>query len=178
MRRLYFVMLAALGTVTLLATSGTAVASPAPPGPGNSAAAHACQNGGWQDLVTSDGATFANQDECVAYAAHGGVLAPKPPTPTGSLSLAFSNCSPYTDPTFDICSATLGGTGAQPGSDITWCGSTTGCTSLGLPVNGAGIFGYIIASVQCIAGDTYYITAPSATGGTLQSDPATCPVLA
>jgi hypothetical protein len=178
MRRLAFVTAAFVAGVMVSAASvGTATAKPAPPGPGNSAAAKACQNDGWQNLVASDGATFASQDECVAYAAHGGVLAAKPPTSTGSLHLAFSNCSPYTDPTLDTCSATLSGAGAQPGSDITWCGSAVGCGPLGLPVNDEGNIGYFIASLRCVAGSTYYITAPSATGGTLQSDPATCPVL-
>ena len=41
---------------------------------GNSDAAHLCQQGGWEDLQGSDGTLFANQDECVSYAAQGGML--------------------------------------------------------------------------------------------------------
>jgi hypothetical protein len=41
---------------------------------GNSAAAHACQHGGWTNLVRSDGTSFKNQGACVSYAAHGGTL--------------------------------------------------------------------------------------------------------
>jgi hypothetical protein len=41
-------------------------------GGGNSAAAKACQKGGWQTLYRSDGTSFANEDECVSYAAKGG----------------------------------------------------------------------------------------------------------
>ncbi len=45
---------------------------------GNSASAKQCQKGGWQDLMGSDGTTFASEEECVAFAAEGGTLAPKP----------------------------------------------------------------------------------------------------
>ena len=41
---------------------------------GNSDAAHACQNGGWQQLVRADQTPFKNEGDCVSYAAHGGVL--------------------------------------------------------------------------------------------------------
>lgn len=39
---------------------------------GNSANAKLCQKGGWRDLVTSTGAGFASERDCVSYAAHGG----------------------------------------------------------------------------------------------------------
>ena len=45
-------------------------------GGGNSEAAKACQKGGWQTLVRSDGSTFHNQSDCVSYAALGNVLLP------------------------------------------------------------------------------------------------------
>ncbi|HJQ19131.1 MAG TPA: hypothetical protein VJ867_02210 [Gemmatimonadaceae bacterium] len=41
---------------------------------GNSAAAHACQQNGFQDVFRSNGTPFANTGECVSYAAHGGVF--------------------------------------------------------------------------------------------------------
>src|SRR5918998_306241 len=44
---------------------------------GNSANAKQCQKGGWQNLMGSDGTTFASEQECVAFAAKGGTLAPK-----------------------------------------------------------------------------------------------------
>jgi hypothetical protein len=46
-------------------------------GGGNSDAAHACQHGGYADLIGTDGVTdttFRNTGECVSYAAHGGTL--------------------------------------------------------------------------------------------------------
>jgi hypothetical protein len=44
------------------------------PGPGNSDAAKACQKGGYANLVGADGTQFANEGECVSYAARGGAL--------------------------------------------------------------------------------------------------------
>jgi hypothetical protein len=41
---------------------------------GNAAAAHRCQMGGWMTLQGSSGQTFANQSECVSYAAGGNQL--------------------------------------------------------------------------------------------------------
>jgi hypothetical protein len=38
----------------------------------NSANAKLCQKGGWRDLVTSTGAGFASEGDCVSYAAYGG----------------------------------------------------------------------------------------------------------
>jgi hypothetical protein len=44
---------------------------------GNADVAHACQKGGWQHLVRSDGTPFSNPDACVSYGAHGGTLTTK-----------------------------------------------------------------------------------------------------
>lgn len=54
-----------------LAMSGPLVAAK---NGGNSTNAHLCQKDGWQTLTTSAGSSFANQDDCVAYAAGGGTL--------------------------------------------------------------------------------------------------------
>jgi type II secretory pathway pseudopilin PulG len=43
-------------------------------GASNSDAAHACQQGGWQHLYRGDLSAFANQSDCVSYAANGGTL--------------------------------------------------------------------------------------------------------
>jgi hypothetical protein len=40
----------------------------------NAANAKLCQKNGWQSLESSNGATFANQEGCVSYGAHGGQL--------------------------------------------------------------------------------------------------------
>ena len=62
----------ALVALTLSVGVGTAAA-----GGGNSAAAKACQKGGWQTLVRQDGTAFTNTGDCVSYAAHGGALVPE-----------------------------------------------------------------------------------------------------
>ena len=46
-------------------------------GGGNSDAANACKQGGWQNLVRQDGTDFKNQGDCVSYATKGGVLKAK-----------------------------------------------------------------------------------------------------
>ena len=43
-------------------------------GGGNSAAAKACQKGGWKNWVRADHTAFKNEGDCVSYAAKGGVL--------------------------------------------------------------------------------------------------------
>src|SRR6476646_8793660 len=44
---------------------------------GNSAAARACQHGGYKNFTRSDGTAFKNTGACVSYAAHGGTLVAK-----------------------------------------------------------------------------------------------------
>jgi hypothetical protein len=53
------------------AVSATALAG------GNSANAKKCQKNGWQSLITSTGAAFTSEEQCVSYAAKGGVLLPQ-----------------------------------------------------------------------------------------------------
>src|SRR5215510_7552110 len=75
-------------------------------GGGNSDAANACKQSGWQNLVRQDGTGFKNQGDCVSYAVQGGVLNTKPaaaPEPVKvsepMFSLDVNACSvtvPYT----------------------------------------------------------------------------------
>ena len=58
--------------VTLALTVGVATATG-----GNSPNAKLCQKNGWKTLFRSDGSSFANQDECVSYAAKGATLTTK-----------------------------------------------------------------------------------------------------
>jgi hypothetical protein len=64
---------------------------------GNSGAASACQSGGWQHLVRTDGTGFRNQGDCVSYAARGGTLMPRLPCVVGSE--AFSGDAVDSQPT-------------------------------------------------------------------------------
>jgi hypothetical protein len=69
-------------------------------GGGNSAAAHACQQGGYLSLVGADGTTFDTVGACVSFAAQGGTFATGiiiPAGHTATLSNAsFSACDPLT----------------------------------------------------------------------------------
>jgi hypothetical protein len=67
--------------VALMLSVGVAASAA---GGGNSAAAMACQMGGWQTMVRQDGTAFTNTGDCVSYAAHGGAL-----VPTGSHLITF-----------------------------------------------------------------------------------------
>jgi hypothetical protein len=106
---------AVFGLLLVGTTTVGAQARPAPPGPGNSAAAKACQKGGWQNLVTSEGLAFASQDDCVAYAAHGGVLSLKP-VARGTLTATWT----FTD------GLSVSGSGLVPGSEVDLHGDQDG----------------------------------------------------
>ena len=71
MKRIALVLFASLALVVGVATATA--------GNGNSDAANACKQGGWQNLVRQDGTGFKNQGDCVSYAAQGGVPTAKPP---------------------------------------------------------------------------------------------------
>jgi len=75
-------MAAVLFAATLALSVGAATATA---GGGNSDAAKACQQGGWQTMVRQDGTGFKNAGDCVSYAAQGGGL-----VPTGSHLITFS----------------------------------------------------------------------------------------
>lgn len=62
--------LRACGATLALCAIGAAVAAGA--GASNAAVAHLCQQGGWQQLVTSADEPFANEGACVRYGAQGG----------------------------------------------------------------------------------------------------------
>ena len=113
------------GALVALAAPSAAMAG------GNSDAAHACQQNGWQTVVRQDGTSFANQGDCVSYGAHGGVLKAKatPPVTKGVsapiFNLAANTCSvtvPYT-PGIDTV---LYGVNGQPQTPITHDVTVTG----------------------------------------------------
>ncbi len=71
-------LVAVIAAVTASALLVSVSAAEAAKG-GNSANAKLCQKGGWQDLVGSEGQSFASEEECVSHAAQGGTL--REPTP-------------------------------------------------------------------------------------------------
>jgi hypothetical protein len=68
-------LVALFAVVGLLVGTTTATTAQA----GHSTDARACQADGWQTLDHSDGRPFANQGDCVSYAARGGVLTSRYP---------------------------------------------------------------------------------------------------
>jgi hypothetical protein len=91
---------------------------------GNSAAAHACQHGGYKNFVRSDGTSFKNTGACVSYAAHGGTLVAKTRSQLDCESLGgtFS-----TNPATDLLLYT--------GTVVWTCNNTTG-NPYGQPLTG------------------------------------------
>jgi hypothetical protein len=65
-------------------------------GGGNSDAAKACQQGGWQNLVRQDGTGFKNTGDCVSYAAQGGVPTAKSTAGSENFSEFDATATPAT----------------------------------------------------------------------------------
>jgi hypothetical protein len=84
-RRIGLASLTALLLMLALAATATAQSPP-----GNSGAARACQQGGYEAYSRADGTRFRNTGECVSYAARGGSLVRLP-----DLTVTKS-CSPTT----------------------------------------------------------------------------------
>ena len=81
----------------------------------------ACKKGGWKELVRADGTPFADQGECVGYAANGGT--PQPPEVIIAIAYSDLNGTPgYQAGTDDVLIAKLvdddGTPGLNPGDHI------------------------------------------------------------
>lgn len=72
---------------------------------GNSANAKLCQKGGWENVYRIGGGAFANQDDCVSYAAQGGTL-------YGSQAQAICQSYGGTYSTNPVTDLALGGDGS------------------------------------------------------------------
>lgn len=89
---LFVVLTAAACQDAVAPTSELSVASSATFAKGgNSAAAHACQQGGYLNLFRLDGTAFANTGACVSYAAHGGVFVTRVTTTFSNILLGACN---------------------------------------------------------------------------------------
>jgi hypothetical protein len=107
---------------------------------GNSAAAHACQQGGYLSLVGSDGTTFKNVGACVSYAAHGGTFATGIIIPAGRVA-TLSNASWAVPP----CDSLTYGYQLNLGPLVPLASKPAGC--FGGPVAGAVIGPYPTATL-------------------------------
>jgi hypothetical protein len=119
--------------------------STATAGGGNFGAAHACQQGGWQNLVRSDGSAFKNQGDCVLYAAQGGTLRAKATCTAGSEN--FSEDADGSQPTVfsgGTIDTAYGDLNNDPGGvrvqDSSWFGTFPSGTHLLFSGNGVNSF--------------------------------------
>ena len=134
-----------------------ALAAPALAKSGNSAAAAACQDGGYVDWTDAAGHDFRNTGACVSYAAHGGTLVPVVVDPVNPFSVSYRPSGSFG------FQATVTGSGLEPDSSVdlflTWGGTTlfigdvadasgeiaftaSGvCTSLGSPLTEVAVAG-------------------------------------
>jgi hypothetical protein len=80
----------------IVAAATAAIAVPLALAGGNSDAAKACQQGGWQNLVRQDGTGFTNTGDCVSYAAQGGVLSTRSTAGSENFSQYASGAQPTT----------------------------------------------------------------------------------
>lgn len=145
-----------LGAVAVLAgcgeTSGTPTATRMPDvvarqsAVGNSLTAKACQKGGWQGLVTSAGAPFVGQGDCVSYGAQGGTLFKAQTITFGALA-----DKTFGDADFDV-SAT-----ASSGLTVSFTASGN-CTISGTTVHLVAAGSCTITAQQ--AGDATWFAAP------------------
>ena len=172
-------VLIALVTFAVLATALTPAVM-AKPGGGNSPNAKLCQKGGWEDVVRQDQTPFANEKECVAYAAMGGTLTA--PLPCGGVALdtaltgktiyaiAYTNVdgvNGYSAAGCDVFHAALvedsGDTTAGAG-DLILMGRRP--TSFDAPYNFVAVGGTSadVDSVNCHFSDLFAVRAPLGTG--------------
>lgn len=110
MRTIMARLVAALGLLLGALTLGAVASADG----GNSDAAHACQHGGYANYTRTDGTTFANQGQCVSYAARGGTLKPKPTATITGVAVFF------TDAPSGFQDAAVSGTGFLPNTRITF----------------------------------------------------------
>jgi hypothetical protein len=128
-----------------------------------------CKNGGWQNLTTSTGAPFANQGDCVSYAAHGGELLQAP-------SLAFTSplCGVMVEDAQGPilgCSVSIVGSGLMPGADQTYCVPDIDCYSFG-PVGPDGTINEGLG-VPCREGQVVTWSTTTAAGNPISAS-VTC----
>ncbi len=148
-KRVAFALIGAVLAVGALSTAAWAA-----PG-GNSAAAHACQQGGYKSLVGTGGG-FANVGQCVSYAARGGAFI----TPgAGEFLIPAGQTATLSDTVLSACNSLTYGYELSGGSFTAVGGKPGGCfttpqadASIG-PFDTAVIFRIVLVDNTC--GDTF-----------------------
>jgi hypothetical protein len=115
--------IAALGTSPQIAAAN-----------GNSAAAHACQKGGYLGLVGANGETFSNTGQCVSFAAHGGEFATEGIIVPAGMTVTLTNT------VLSACNGLTYGYEINFGDDIDVGGKAPGCATEAEPDTTIGPF--------------------------------------
>src|SRR5579884_490779 len=129
---------------------------------GNSDAAPACQQGGYQNLQGTDGTTFKNTGQCVSYVAHGGTLEPRNSCTVvsgtnGCLTLNGLTIGYYKDSSY----GTISLSGAFSFSPVTGCGAYYDFPACGSAAGGGsytvtgGTFNGGASGIFTVSGTTY-----------------------
>jgi len=131
--------------IALAVVSTLVIAAPALAKSGNSAAAAACQNGGYLDWTDVAHTPFRNTGACVSYAAHGGTLIAVVVEPVNPFSVSYRAAGS------NGFQATVTGSGLEPDSSVdvffTWGGTTS---FFGDVANGSGEVAFT-ASGACVS---------------------------
>ena len=174
MRMRRHILLASVLAWAALSALAAAGAAAAPPGSGHAPNVKQCKHGGWQQLVTAEGASFASQQECIKYVAHGST--PLPPTPA-SLTAVASDCFAFDGG--QACELAIAGSGLEPGAQVDYCVDDVvpcGDAPIGPGADANGNVDHF-AVASCPAGRSIWVQSTSASGELITSEPQPCPTL-
>jgi hypothetical protein len=134
---------------------------------GNSNNAKLCQKAGWQTLMDSSTAPFADEDACVSYGAHGGAI----------YALASLQVEPCASQPFDGLCVSTSGFGLAPTTVVTTplLKNGSAVTTEGLIVQADGtVSGSPFAHFEapCVAGNVYSATATGISADSLSTPTA------
>jgi hypothetical protein len=144
---------AAAAIVGLAIGTGTAAAA----GGGNSAAAQACQQGGWKQLATGSSGSFANAGDCASYAAQGGTFGATAPFLT--LTSVSGNLVDFS------------GGGLEPSAPVYVCDGILDPTSCSDQISDVLSDGTFVGNTSCSVGE--FLETSTADGAVIDSNAVT-----
>jgi len=161
------------GALSAFVVAGAAAAPPGT-GPGKAPDKKQCKHGGWEGLMTSEGSSFASQQECFRYVAQGGT--PLPQT-SASLTAVASNC--FVFPGGQACELAISGSGLEPFAQVDYCIDDVvpcGDAPIGPGADADGNVDHL-AVASCPAGRSIWVQSMTASGELITSEPQSCPTL-